>query len=108
MGIASTSRSDRIELRASPDEKALLVKAAAIERLDLTSFVMRTVLSHAEHVVTRAERLEISPRDSVKVMQLLESPPPPPESLIAAARLRLPGNEPTRLGRNTHRRSSRP
>jgi uncharacterized protein (DUF1778 family) len=33
----STARDDRIELRASREEKRVLVAAAAYERLDLTS-----------------------------------------------------------------------
>lgn len=41
------SRSDQIELRATPEEKRVLAAAAAHERLDVTSFVMRTVLPAA-------------------------------------------------------------
>ena len=40
-------RDDRIELRASREEKRLLAAAAAHERLELTSFILRTVLPAA-------------------------------------------------------------
>jgi uncharacterized protein (DUF1778 family) len=82
-------RTDRIELRASPAEKALLLRAAAHERLDLTSFVMRAALPRAESVVAAAENIELSERDSLRVLDLLENPPPPVPRLIAAARRRL-------------------
>lgn len=48
-------RCDCIELRVTPQEKALLMRAAAIEHLDLTSFVMRVALLAAQEVVERTE-----------------------------------------------------
>lgn len=90
MATSSHARSDRIELRTTPDDKALLVRAAALAHLDLTSFVLGTVLPHAEKVIAEAERISLSPRDSLKVLELLENPPPPPARLIEAASARLP------------------
>ena len=84
-----TSRTDRIELRASPAEKALLVRAAALERLDLTTFVMRAALPKAESVVAATEIVQLSKRDSLKVLELIEHPPEPTQRLIAAAKRRL-------------------
>ena len=83
------ARTDRIELRASPSEKALLTRAAAIERLDVTSFVMRAALPRAEEIVASAETVQLSERDSLVVLELLENPPLPPPALVAAARSRL-------------------
>ena len=45
--------------------------------LDLTSFVMRAALPRAESVVTAAENIQLSERDSLRVLELLENPPPP-------------------------------
>ncbi len=87
---ASTSpRTDRIELRASPAEKATLMRAAALQRLDLTSFVMRAALPEAENVIAAAEQIELSERDSIRVLELLENPPPPLPRLVGAAKARL-------------------
>jgi uncharacterized protein (DUF1778 family) len=82
-------RSDRIELRASRDEKALLLRAAMLERLDLTSFVMGAALPKAKEVVRAAETIEVSERDSLRILDLLEHPPAPPTRLVRAARGRL-------------------
>ena len=82
----SLTRDDRIELRASREEKRILAAAAAYERLDLTTFVMRTAIPAAEEVVARHERLTLSARDSVRVLRLLEHPPKPTAALRAAAR----------------------
>jgi uncharacterized protein (DUF1778 family) len=88
MPMASTTRDERIELRASREQKRLLAAAAAYERLDLTSFVMRTALPAAEEVVARHERIALTPRDSVRVLELLEHPPKPTAALRAAAKRR--------------------
>src|SRR5258705_6022589 len=81
-----SGRSDRIELRATPHEKALLARAAAIEHLDLTSFVMRAAMPGAREVVERTEQIELSERDTLRVLALLENPPPPNAKLTAAAK----------------------
>lgn len=79
-------RGDRIELRTTPDEKQLLTAAAAHERLDVTSFIMRTTLPVAREVMERVGRVSLSERDTLRVLDLLENPPPPTPALLAAAR----------------------
>jgi uncharacterized protein (DUF1778 family) len=85
-------REGRIELRATKEEKQLLARAAAYERLDVTGFIMRNVLPAARDVVDRAERIVLSERDTVRVLELLENPPKPTPTLIAAARRRSARN----------------
>ena len=52
----------------------------------MTSFVLRTVLPAARTVIERAERLALSERDRLKVLDLLENPSAPNARLRAAAR----------------------
>ena len=82
----SPARADRIELRASREEKRILAAAAAYQRLDLTTFVLRTALPVAEDVVARHERMRLGVRDSARVLELLEHPPKPTAALRAAAK----------------------
>nr|WP_251134181.1 DUF1778 domain-containing protein [Rhodomicrobium sp. Az07] len=84
-----SNRDDRIELRTTRDEKRLLAAAAALERLDVTSFIMRAVLPAARDVIEKAERISLSERDSLRVLDLLENPPAPTPALLAAARRRV-------------------
>ena len=86
--MASVARLDRIELRATREEKQLLAAAAAYERLDVTAFIMRNILPTARNVVDRAERIVLSERDTMRVLELLENPPKPTAALVAAARRR--------------------
>ena len=88
MPATAAPRGERIELRATREEKRLLSTAAAHERLDLTSFIMRNALPAAREVVDRAERIVLSERDSERVLALLEDPPEPTPALMEAARRR--------------------
>jgi uncharacterized protein (DUF1778 family) len=76
----------RIELRLLPEDKAVLTRAAALERLDLTSFILRAALPRAKATIAEAETLHLSERDSLRVLDLLENPPDPPERLVRAAK----------------------
>jgi uncharacterized protein (DUF1778 family) len=88
MTSTTAARDDRLELRATREEKRLLVAAAAEERLDVTSFIMRRILPAARKVVDKAERIVLSHRDSERVLRLLESPPKPTRPLLDAAKRR--------------------
>lgn len=88
MAANTSTRDDRIELRTTREEKRLLASAAAHERLDVTSFIMRKVLPAAREIVDRAERIVLSERDTARVLKLLEHPPKPTAALLAAARRR--------------------
>lgn len=88
MSRPDTARDDRIELRASKEEKRLLTAAAAYERLDVTGFILRSALPAARDVVDRAERIVLSARDSKRVLELLQNPPKPTPALQAAVRRR--------------------
>ena len=88
MPSSTATRDDRIELRASREEKRVLAAAAAYERLDLTTFVLRVALPAAEEIMARHERIMLSARDSARVLELLEHPPKPTAALRAAARRR--------------------
>jgi uncharacterized protein (DUF1778 family) len=88
MPTPTAPRNVRFELWATVEDKRLLGAAAAYERLDVTSFIMRNVLPVARDVVDRAERIVLSQRDTKSMLKLLECPPKPTKALLAAARRR--------------------
>ena len=55
---------------------------AALRRTDLTDFVRQHSLNAARAVIQEAEHLELSERDSLRVLALLESPPKPNAKLL--------------------------
>jgi uncharacterized protein (DUF1778 family) len=85
----SVTENRRLALRILAEDKALLMRAVALEETDLTDFILRTALKEAKSVIARHERTKLSVRDSRLVMDLLENPPEPNARLRKAAR-RLP------------------
>ena len=74
----------RMNLRILPEQKAVLARAAALARTDLTNFVTQAALREAESVIEEAERVRLSVRDSLLVLDLLENPPRLNKKLKAA------------------------
>lgn len=76
---------DRMSLRIASEEKSLLMRAAALQHTNLTEFVIRNVVSVARKIIDESEQLELSERDSLQVLDLLDNPPAPNDKLMAAA-----------------------
>lgn len=74
----------RMNLRVRPEQKATLLRAAALKNTDLTDFVIQNALREANSVIEAAERIVLSGRDSLMVLDLLENPPAPNAKLRAA------------------------
>ncbi len=85
----SVKDNTRMSLRIPAEEKALLMRAVALQRTSLTDFVIRTAVEAVRTVIDQAERVALSERDSLRVLELLENPPAPNERLMKAA-LSLP------------------
>ena len=77
---------DRISLRVRTEDKATLLRAVALMHSDLTAFVLQHALPAARAVIEEAERVRLSERDSLRVLDLLENPPAPNAKLRAAAK----------------------
>jgi uncharacterized protein (DUF1778 family) len=76
----------RMSLRIRAEEKALLMRAVALKHTDLTDFVLRHALRAAKAVIEEANHVQLSERDSLRVLDMLENPPAPNARLLAAAR----------------------
>lgn len=76
----------RMSLRIRPDDKALLIRAVAYEHTNLTDFVLRSAMQAARTVIAQAERVLLSERDTLRVLDVLENPPRPNAKLLAAAK----------------------
>ena len=63
----------RMSLRIPAAEKALLMRAVTLKRTSLTAFVIRTAVEAARAVIDQAERAELSERDSLRALELLET-----------------------------------
>jgi len=84
MPSAAVDDNKRMNLRISPETKAKLIRAASIRNTDLTNFVMQTALREAESVIEADEKVKLSKRDFLRVLELLENPPKPNAKMRAA------------------------
>jgi uncharacterized protein (DUF1778 family) len=75
----------RLALRVQAHDKALLMRAVALESTDMTQFVLRHALDAARQVIEQAEHFTLSERDSARVLKLLERPAVPNAKLKRAA-----------------------
>lgn len=89
MPRAVVEDNSRLALRVRADDKLTLMRAVALEHTDMTDFVLRHALDAARKVIEQAERVTLSKRDSLRVLDALENPPAPNEKLLGAAR-RMP------------------
>jgi uncharacterized protein (DUF1778 family) len=86
MPRAAVDDNNRVALRVRPADKALIMRAVALEQTDMTTFILRTALREAQSVIEEHERVKLTQRDSLLVMELLEHPPAPNAKLRKAAR----------------------
>jgi uncharacterized protein (DUF1778 family) len=81
---AAVDDNKRMQLRVRPEQKATLMRAAALRNTDLTDFIVQLAMREAKTVIEEAERIRLSERDSLLVLDLLENPPAPNARLRAA------------------------
>ena len=75
----------RLEARISPETKALFQKAASLEGLTLTDFVVASVQAEARRVIQQHQILKLSVEDSEAFVDALLNPLEPNDALKLAA-----------------------
>lgn len=85
MAVSEILRDERLDLRMTAADKAVLEKAAACRNMNITSFVLAIAMPEARKVLSEAEEFKLSAEDSERVMAFLDQPPAPTPTLLAAA-----------------------
>lgn len=78
------ARFARLEARISHDQKAMLVKAAALEGRSLTDFVVGSAVQEAKRIVRENDIIKLTERDREVFIAELLNPTPPNKALIKA------------------------
>ena len=76
------TESARINLRTSPEAKALIERAAAIMGSTVSSFMLQNAYEAARRLVAQQEVITLSDRDRDAFLSALENPPEPTQALI--------------------------
>lgn len=82
----ATVKRERLEARISPEQKALIQRAADLEGRSLTDFVVSSVQAAAEETIERHQVIRLSARDSLIFAEAILNPAEPNEHLRAAAK----------------------
>ena len=86
MAIATKSRkSDRLVARLTPEDKALLERAAGMEGRSVAAFVVSHVRAAAEKVVRENEVIRLTAKESRRFVAALLAPPRPPTKRMQKA-----------------------
>ena len=73
----ATLKPARMELKTTFDAKELLSRAAALDGMDLTSFVLGPAIEKARQVVAEHAIISLTKAGQVALAQLLSNPPEP-------------------------------
>lgn len=80
--------SARINLRTSPEAKALIERAAAIMGSTVSGFMLQNAYEAASRLIEQQERITLSDRDRDVFLDAIENPAEPTQALIDLMRLR--------------------
>jgi uncharacterized protein (DUF1778 family) len=82
----STLKEERLQIRVDPADKALLERAAAASRLNVSAFVVQAAASKAEEVLAERSTIRLSPQAAVAFSEALERPAEVNDRLARALR----------------------
>jgi uncharacterized protein (DUF1778 family) len=75
---------DRLEVRLPPEDKGLLARAAQLEGVKLSQFLLEPALRRARRIVAEAESITTTAQGYQDVLEALANPPKPTKTLMAA------------------------
>jgi uncharacterized protein (DUF1778 family) len=74
----------RLEARVNPEIKALWQKAADLQGVTLTDFVIASVQAAAYKVIEQQQTLKLSTEDAEAFVEAILNPPKPSDALLKA------------------------
>lgn len=83
--VAINRRSDRLVARVTPEDKALLERAAGLEGCSVAVFVISHVRAAAEEVVQRHNVVRLNQTESQRFVKALIAPPRQPTKRMKTA-----------------------
>ena len=75
------ARSERIELRAKPEVKAVIERAAQLRHTTVSAYLLETAFQRAQADLKETEALVLNEKDRTRFFALIDSPPQPNSAL---------------------------
>lgn len=85
---SSRTESARINLRTSPEVKAMIERAAAMTGATVSSFMLQNSTEMARRVLAQQDLITLSDRDRDAFLNALDNPPEATPALIDLLRLK--------------------
>ena len=82
----SAVKTERLNLRTTSDQNALIRRAAALKGQNVTDFVLSSVVETARTTIETFERMTLSVRDGEAFVDALINPPAPAPAARDAAK----------------------
>jgi uncharacterized protein (DUF1778 family) len=82
--MTAINKSERLEVRVSPEEKATLETAAAISGLSISAYLRSRLLEQAQAEILAQQNLVLSQQDWTRFINAFDNPPPANEALQQA------------------------
>lgn len=81
-------KTERLDVRLTPEHKRLIERAALVTEQPLTSFVLASVLESARTTLEKESRTVLSERDALRFLAMLDEDRKPAPALIRAVKRR--------------------
>lgn len=75
---------DRLEMRLPPEEKGLLARAAQLEGVKLSQFILAPAIKRARKLIAEAEQITTTAKGYTDILDALAKPPKPTKALLVA------------------------
>ena len=82
--MSVSSKTNRIDLRVSKEQKELLETAASIKGISLSAYLLANCLEIAKADIAKHQKLVLSDRDRDLFLSLIANPPKPNQDLVEA------------------------
>lgn len=82
MPAVISTESARINLRTSPQAKALIERAAALTGATVSSFISQTMFEASSRIVNQVEQITLSQEAFEAFVEACENPPAPTPALV--------------------------
>lgn len=73
--MPTTTRSEKLDLRLTPEAKRRLYAAAQAQRRSVSEFVLQSALERADEALADRQRFSLSPADWKRFLAALDAPP---------------------------------
>lgn len=77
---------DRLDFRLPPDEKRVPARAARLEGVKVSQFVLAPALKRARKVIAESEQLAVTSKAYQNILDAVANPPQPTAALVLAMR----------------------